>query len=180
MSGNSINFNNKKIKISDFYKDKNKKIFNIDGIDVDKILVSKKVSYSKNNSFKYFIGYNDNDIIRPLFVKLPQTTSYINKFKDKKTKITTTTMSLMVKDKQLFKNYNKIWEKIESLMRKKIDSKLFYGNDDNKYIKTKIKTFKDSIITNFHNKKVPEEKIYKFLSIILLLKQTISIIHKHF
>ena len=75
----------------------------------------------------------------------------------------------MVKDKQLFKNYNKIWEKIESLMRKKFDSKLFYGNDDNKYIKTKIKTFKDSIITNFHNKKVPEEKIpYKCLSIIIL------------
>ena len=42
MSGNSINFDNKKIKISDFYKDKNKKIFNIDGIDADKILVSKK------------------------------------------------------------------------------------------------------------------------------------------
>ena len=78
-------------------------------------------------------------------------------------------MSLMVKDKQLFKNYNKIWEKIESLMRKKFDSKLFYGNDDNKYIKTKIKTFKDSIITNFHNKKVPEEKIpYKCLLIIAL------------
>ena len=48
-------------------------------------------------------------------------------------------------------------------MRKKFDSKLFYGNDDNKYIKTKIKTFKDSI-TNFHNKKVPEEKItYKYV-----------------
>ena len=89
-------------------------------------------------------------------------------------------MSLMVKDQQLFKNYDKIWEKIESFMRKIFDSKLFYGNDDNKYIKTNIKTFKDSIITNFHNKKVPEEKIYKFLSIILLLKQTISIIHKHF
>ena len=76
----------------------------------------------------------------------------------------------MVKDKQLFKNYNKIWEKIESLMRKKFDSKPLFGNDDNsKYIKTKIKTFKDSIITNFHNKKVPEEKIpYKCLSIIVL------------
>ena len=97
MSGNSINFNNKKIKISDFYKNKNKKIFNIDVVDVNKILVSKKVSYGKNNSFKYFIGYNDNDIIRPLFVKLPQTTSYINKFKDKKTKITTS--SFMVKEK---------------------------------------------------------------------------------
>ena len=78
-------------------------------------------------------------------------------------------MSLIIKDKQLFKNYNKVWEKIESLMRKKFDSKPFYGNDDNNYIKTKIKTFKDSIITNFHNKKVPEEKIpYKCLSIIVL------------
>ena len=86
MSGNSINLDDKKIKISDFYKNKNKEIFNIDGVDVNKILVSKKVSYGKNNSFKYFIGYNDNDIIRPLFVKLPQTTSYINKFKDKKNK----------------------------------------------------------------------------------------------
>ena len=34
-------------------------------------------------------------------------------------------MSLMVKDKQRFKNYNKIWEKIESLMRKTFDSKRF-------------------------------------------------------
>ena len=61
MSGNSINFNNKKIKKSDFYK--NKKIFNIDNIGVNKILVSTKETYGKNNSFKYFIGYNDNDII---------------------------------------------------------------------------------------------------------------------
>ena len=30
MTGNNINFNDKRIKISDFYKDKNKKIFNID------------------------------------------------------------------------------------------------------------------------------------------------------
>ena len=47
----------------------------------------KNVSYRKNNSFKYFIGYNDNDIIRPLFVKLPEMTSYINKFKGKKKKL---------------------------------------------------------------------------------------------
>ena len=37
-------------------------------------------------------------------------------------------------------------------MRINFDSKPFYGNDDNKYIKTKIKTLKDSIITNFDNK----------------------------
>ena len=41
MSGNNIHFDSKKIKKSDFYN-KNKKIFNINGIDVNKILVSKK------------------------------------------------------------------------------------------------------------------------------------------
>ena len=41
MNGKSINFDNKNIKKSDFYN-KNKKIFNIDNIDVNKILVSKK------------------------------------------------------------------------------------------------------------------------------------------
>ena len=48
------------------------------------------------------------------------------------------------------------------------DSKTTYGDDD-KYIKTKIKTYKDSITTNFYNKKIPEEKIpHKCLSIIIL------------
>ena len=97
MSVNSINFDKNKIKKSDFYN-KNKKIFNIDDIDVNKILVSKKEQYGKYNSFKYFIGYNDNDVIRPLYLFLSQTTGYINKFD--KNKIT---MSLMIKDIQLLK-----------------------------------------------------------------------------
>ena len=54
MSRSSINFDNEKIKKSDFYK--NKKIFNIDNIDVNKILVSKKERYDKYSSFKYLIG----------------------------------------------------------------------------------------------------------------------------
>ena len=41
-------------------------------MDVNKILVSKKAPDSKKSSFKYFVGYNDNDNIRPLFIKLPQ------------------------------------------------------------------------------------------------------------
>ena len=64
MSGKSINFNNKKIEKSDFYKIK--KIFNIDDIDVFKILVSQKEPYGTKKGLKYFIGYNDNDVIRPL------------------------------------------------------------------------------------------------------------------
>ena len=104
MNGKNINFNNKNIKKSDFYN-KNKKIFNIDDIDVNKILVSKKEKYGKYNSFKYFIGYNDNDVIRPLYLGLSQMTGCINKFDENKIKIT---MSLMVKDKQLLKNSKKI------------------------------------------------------------------------
>ena len=85
-------------------------MFNIDDIDVNKILVSKNEQYGKYNSFKYFIGYNDNDVIRPLCLKLSQMTGYINEFEEDRNK-NKITMSLKVKDKQLLKNYNKIWKK---------------------------------------------------------------------
>ena len=167
MSTNVINFSDKKIKKSDFYN-KNKKIFYINDIDINKILVSKKETYGKYNSFKYFIGYNDNDVIRPLHLFISHTTGYINQFD--KNKIT---MSLNIKDTQLLKNYNKIWKKIEKLMKIDFNTKTTYGDDGDKYIKTKIKTYKDSITTNFYNKngfkKIPEEKVpHKFLSIIIL------------
>ena len=169
MSGDNITFNDKKIEKNDFYKKKNKKIFNTDDIDVNKILVSKK-EYGKNNSLKYFTGYNDN-VIRPLYLKLSKMTGYIRKVKGKKKtkKNTTTTTSLRVKEKQLFKNYNKIWKKTARLMRINFDSKPTYGNGDNKYIKIKIKIFADRVITNFHNRKIPEENVsYKCLSAIIL------------
>ena len=102
MNGNSINFENKNIEKSDFYN-KNKKIFNIDDIDVNKILVSKKEQNGKSNSFKYFIRYNDNDVIRQLYLFISQITGYFNIFE--KNKIT---IALMVKDKQLLENYKKI------------------------------------------------------------------------
>ena len=160
MSGKNINFNKKKIKKSDFYK--NKKINNIEDIDVNKILVSKKESYGNKNLLKYFIRYNDNDIIRPLCIRLPQMTGHVRKFNEN------SSMSFRVKDKQLLKNYNKIWEKVEKLMKIDFESKPVYGDDD-KYIKTKIKTYEKSIITNFHNKKTPKEKAScKCLSIIMI------------
>ena len=58
MSGKSIRFDDKKINKSSFYK--NKKLFSLNDIDVNKILVSKKESYGTKNSLKYFIGYNDD------------------------------------------------------------------------------------------------------------------------
>ena len=78
------------------------------------------------------------------------------------------TMSFRINNKQLLKSYNKIWEKIEKLMRIDSESKPIYGDDD-KYIKTKIKIYADNMITNFYNKKMPEEKApCKCLSIIML------------
>ena len=77
-------------------------------------------------------------------------------------------MSFRVKDKQPLNNYNKIWEKVEKLMKTDFESKPVYDDDD-KYIKTKIKTYEKSIITNFYNKKMPKEKAScKCLSIIMI------------
>ena len=43
MNGKNINFDDKKVNKSTFYK--NKKLFNIHDLDANKILVSKKESY---------------------------------------------------------------------------------------------------------------------------------------
>ena len=65
MSRKSINSDDKKINKSNFYK--NKKLFNLNDIDLNKILVSKKELYGTKSSLKYFTGYNDDDdVIRPL------------------------------------------------------------------------------------------------------------------
>ena len=73
----------KRLKKSKLYK--NKKLSKIDDIDVDKILISKKESYGKKRSSKYFIGYNDDDVIRPLCIKLPQMIGYVKCFDSNKT-----------------------------------------------------------------------------------------------
>ena len=86
-----------------------RKIFNIDDFDVNKMLVSKKEPYGKNNSLLYFIGYNDNDIIIQLRLRLSKTMGYINEFNENQNAII---MSLRVNDEQLFKKYSRIWKKI--------------------------------------------------------------------
>ena len=131
MSGKSINFDDKKINKNNFYK--NKKLFNLNDIDVSKILVSKKESYGTKNSPKYFIGYNDGDVIRSLCIILPQMIGYVKHFDSNKT------MSFKVSNNKLLKKYNEIWEKVGNLLNIEFGSKPVYGDGD-KYIKTKIKT----------------------------------------
>ena len=147
MNGNSINFEDKKISKSTFYK--NRKLFNIHDLDTNEILVSKKELYGTKSSLKYFIGYND-DVIRPLYIKLPQVIGYVKHFDSNKA------MSFKVGDNKLLKKYNKIWKKFSNLMNIEFDSEPVYSDND-KYIKTKMKMYECRVNTNFQGKKVPKE-----------------------
>ena len=82
MSGKNITFDDKKINKGNFYK--NKKLFSIYDIEFNKILILKKECYGKKSSFKYFLGYNDDDIIRHLGIKLPQMIGYVELFDSNK------------------------------------------------------------------------------------------------
>ena len=69
------------------------------------------------------------------------------------------TMSFKVIDNKLLKKYNKIWEKISSLMNTEFASEPVYGDND-RYIKIKIKSYGDKINTNFQGKKIPRDITY--------------------
>ena len=114
---------------------------------------------------KYIIGYKDNTIIS-LQLFLPKMMGYLNIFEDGTRK-----MSFLADNNEFLERYTKIWEKISNLIDKKFDSDPVYNN---KYINTKIRSYNNDIITNFHNidnknNKLPEKnKAYKSMSLISL------------
>ena len=88
-------------------------------------------------------------------------TGYVRKFEGN------TIMSFTISDKQLLKKYSQIWKRVGKLLKRGFDSESAYC-DNHKYIKTKIKIYAGSIITNFPSKKLPKEKVLcKCLSIML-------------
>ena len=155
MNGRSVNFEDRKIE--------KKKPFSVNDIDVNEILIFKEVLYGTKNLLKYFIGYIDeDDVIRPLCLKLPQMIGYLKEFDN------SMTMSLRVDDSKLFKKYCKIWRTISGLLGTEFDSETVYGDTDS-YIKTKVKMDENRANTNFQDKKVPKgDALYKCLSLILL------------
>ena len=81
-------------KLKNFYR--SRKPFNVSDIDVHKIVISKEVVCGTKNSLKYFIRYTDeDDVMRPLLLKLPQMIGYLKEFND------SMTMSLRVDDSKL-------------------------------------------------------------------------------
>ena len=80
-------------------------------------------------------------------------------------------MSFKFIDNKLLKTYTKIWERVSSLMNIKFDSETVDGDND-KYIKTRIKTYGGKVNTNFQDKNLPKEnaslKMHQCLSLIML------------
>ena len=131
-------------------------------IDVNKVVISKEVVYGTKSSLKYFIGYNDEeDVIRPLLLKLPYMIGYLKEFDD------SMTISLRVDDSKFFKSYCKIWKTIKSLLGIEFDSEPVYCDTDF-YIK-KVKMYDNKVNTNFQVKETPKgDSSYKCLSMIIL------------
>ena len=88
-------------------------------------------------------------------------------------------MSFKAIDNRLLKKYIKIWERVSSLINIKVESEPVYRNND-KYIKTKIKSYREKVNTDFQGKKVPKENVsYKCFSLIVF-ESVKSIILKYF
>ena len=117
------------------------------------MLVSKIEPYGTKNALKYFIGYNENDVITPLCLRLLQIAGYAKKFNENGT------MSSRATNKQFLKTYNKIWKKVEKLMKINFESKPVYGDDD-KYIKQKYNQTRTLWLQIFIAKKWPMKKYH--------------------
>ena len=74
MSENTLKFNNIKINKKEFHK--SKKEIDLDSVDTNKIVVSDKFGHNEE-SFKYFIGYQEDEIVKPLCIILSQMNGYI-------------------------------------------------------------------------------------------------------
>ena len=68
-------------------------------------------------------------------------------------------MSFKVNDDRLLKKHTKIWRRVNILMNIEFYSDPVYGDND-KYIKTKVKSYGDKLNTKFKGKKIPKKMHY--------------------
>ena len=111
-------------------------------------MVSDKFKHS-DDGFKYFIGYKEGEIVKPLCIILPQMSGYIKYFENGGKN-----MSFVIKDDDVLDKYNEIWDKIKETLSIKFHSMPVY---DEQYIKAKVRVFNGVIKTNFLCDEVPKE-----------------------
>ena len=120
-------------------------------VNEDQIVVSDKFKHSYDG-FKYFIGYKEDEIVKPLCIILPQITVYIKYFRNGGKN-----MSFVIEDDDVLNEYNEIWDMIKEKLNVKFHSMPVY---DEKYIKSKVKEFNGVVKTNFLGDEIPKENMH--------------------
>ena len=90
MSEKTLKFDNIRVNKKEFHK--SKQPINLDLVNVDQIVISDKFKHS-DDGFKYFIGYKEGEIVKPLCIILPQMSGYIKYFEKREKN-----MSFVIKD----------------------------------------------------------------------------------
>ena len=147
MSSQKIKFGDKEVDKKKFYS--SKEAILLDSVDLNKIVVSSRWKLN-DTTYKYFCGYLNKDVIKPLCVILPQMNGYIKYF-DNDGKI----MSFVTDDKEVYGKYDEIWNVVKSLLKLKFAASPIR---DDKYILAKLKIFKKKNLTTFNNNIVSIEK----------------------
>ena len=147
MSSQKIKFGDKEVDKKKFYS--SKEAILLDSVDLSKIVVSSRWKLN-DTTYKYFCGYLNNDVIKPLCVILPQMNGYIKYF-DNGGK----NMSFVTYDKEVYGKYDEIWNVVKSLLKLKLAAS---PTRDDKYILAKLKIFKKKNLTTFNNNIVFIEK----------------------
>ena len=79
MSDKTVKFDSIRFNKNEFHK--SKQTINLHIINVDEIVRSDKFKHS-DNDLKYFIGYKEGKIVKPLGIILPQMSGYIKYFEN--------------------------------------------------------------------------------------------------
>ena len=124
---------------------------NLDSVDPDEIVASDKFKHSEEG-FKYFIGYQEEKIVKPLCIILPQMNCYIKYFENGGKN-----NSFLIKNSEVWEKYKDIWNVIKNKLNIKFYSQPIY---ENKYLKTKVTEFDGSIKTNFSGNNLPKQKTH--------------------
>ena len=128
MSEKTLKFNNIKVNKKEFHK--SKQAINLDSVIVDQIVVSDKFKHSEEG-YKYFIGYQEGEIVKPLCIILPQINGYIKYFEHGGKN-----MSFLIKNDEVGEKYEEIWNVIKDKLDIKFYSEPIY---EKKYLKAKVK-----------------------------------------
>ena len=74
MSEKTLKFNNIRVNKKEFHK--SKQPIDLMSVNVDQIAISDKFKHN-GKGFKYFIGYQESEIVKPLRIILLQMSGYI-------------------------------------------------------------------------------------------------------